>query len=142
MGKQRCNRVSHPLLQPISESTSGPPRPVPAVFHPNGVRLWLALSGFGGEEDKMCGIPSPSAQHPVRHGVGVLLPWQVLRLTRVVRALQGSQGTPPDKTEGLQSPPLSTAYRSFRAGGQGNHPAPSSSLLARERGGQSSCQVF
>lgn len=42
----------------------------------------------------MGGIPSSSAQHPVRHGVGVLLPWEVLRLSRVVRALQGSQEHP------------------------------------------------
>lgn len=64
-------------------------------------------------------------------------------------ALQGSQGTPPDRTGvTLESLPLSTAYRSLTPGGQGNHPTPLPFLLALglestpERGGQSSCQVF
>lgn len=51
MGKQRCDRVRRPpLLWPISEGTSVPPRPVPPGFAQMGVRLWLALPRFGGRE--------------------------------------------------------------------------------------------
>lgn len=122
MGKQRCKRVSDSLLQPISEGTSGPPRPAPQCFTQMGVRDGWHCQGLEERKTKCMEFPHSVHKHPVRHGFptrgGSAAP------SGGPEALQGSQGTLPDKTGvTLESLPPSTA------GGQGNHPASFSSLL-------------
>lgn len=93
------------------------------------------FQGLEERKTKRVEFPHPLHKHPVRHGfpkkAGVLLPQEVLRLTRVLRVSAGVTGNTPRQdwsdsgaTTTIHSPQKFHSRRTRK-----NHPAPFSSLL-------------